>query len=129
MKKWWQGIFLLGVVVCTVTTAVVLGGTGLATIVAVGSLVVSILNGLLSPNGIQGNDTWFLATLKRSLNVGGFLKTATVAIWLCIFGLGGFAGIRAYESRQFISIDGLVETATGEPADNALVTLLESGEK
>lgn len=129
MNSRWQWVFMLGVVVCTVTTAIALGGTVLATIVAVASVVVSILNGLLSPASTKGNEEWFLAALKRCLNVGGFLKTATVAIWLWTLSLGVYGGIRAYNDAQLVSIDGIVETATGEPAENAVVTVLTSPNK
>jgi hypothetical protein len=121
-------IFVVGVVVSISTTAVVFGGAVLATIVAVASVLISILNGLLTPASAKGSngDTWLPATLKRCLNVSSFLKTATVAVWLSILGLSLYGGIRVYNAAQLVSIDGIVETAAGEPADNAIVTLLSS---
>jgi hypothetical protein len=99
-KRGRQWTFTVGVVVCIATAAIVLGGTRLATIVAVASLVVTILNGLLSRGSTNGSEDWLLTTLKRCLNVGAFLKTATVTIWFCTLVLGAYDAMRAYNAAQ-----------------------------
>ncbi|HEY0080075.1 MAG TPA: carboxypeptidase-like regulatory domain-containing protein [Pyrinomonadaceae bacterium] len=130
-KKGWQYAFLAGVVVCVMTAMVAFGLSLFAAMVGGAMIVISIINGLLSRTtaGASGNN-WLLSKLKHSLNVGLFLRTATVAIWIISIGLGIYcinqirkeSRKREVENRK-ITIEGLVITAGGEPADGAIVTV------
>jgi hypothetical protein len=123
----WQILFLLGVIALMVTMAFAFGLSSLTAIVGGAAVIVSIVNGLLSnPSANNPGGNWLLSTLKSLLNVSKFLKAVTVLIWIASIGAAGYALYAANEAlkeSRKITIEGLVLTAAGEPAEKAVVTL------
>jgi hypothetical protein len=129
--KRWQYAFVFGVIILFFSTALVFGPSLLTAVAGAAAVVVGIINGLLSPPASGGpGSNWLLSQLKRFLNVGKFLKAATIFIWLASFGVGAYWAYRANQSlkeSRKVTIEGLVLTAAGDPADKVVVTLRLSG--
>jgi uncharacterized membrane protein len=123
--RFWQSAFLIAVVALLVGAGVAFGFSSFLTIVGFIAVAIAVVNGLLG-NAASHGDGPVLSVLKNLLNVGRFLKLATVTVVLtalCLAVYGGFARYSDYKERQKISIEGLVLTAAGDPADKATVSL------
>ncbi|HEX8129957.1 MAG TPA: hypothetical protein VF527_12715 [Pyrinomonadaceae bacterium] len=127
----WQGSFLAGILVCALAGILAFGLSALSAFISIGSIVAGILNGLFyRPNAGDAGTSWLLARLTHALSVNKFLKAATALLWVASLTLGLFGANQAYiesiksalEAKK-ITIEGLVLTAGGDPADNAVVTL------
>lgn len=126
----WQWAFIVGLVACVLTSLFVFGPSLFLGVAGALTLLIALINALVSQPTVSGPKTnWLLSKLKNILNVGKFLKIATVIIYLATSGILAWACIeykkRAYEA-QLVTIEGIVMTAGGDPADKAVVTLLLS---
>jgi hypothetical protein len=134
-KKVWQAAFLIGIAGCMLGAILAYGFSTLAAIISGATLTIGIINalyGLLNRDDKSNNS--LPAKIANTLNVNTFLKVATVGIWitaiaLCIFGVRQtyVSYLRRVLEAQKVTIEGLVLNAAGDPADNAVVTLILSG--
>jgi hypothetical protein len=133
-KKIWQSAFLFGIAGCMLGAILAYGFSTLAAIISGATLTLGVINALygLLNRGDSSNSS-VQAKLANTVNVNAFLKLATVAIWLtaiplCIFGIRQtyLSHLKNILEGQKITINGLVLNAGGDPADNAVVTLLLS---
>src|SRR5712692_2444175 len=126
----WQYAFLLGLATLIVASVLVFGVSSFTALVGAVAIAAGIINAFAGPaNRPDTSGNWLLSTLKAFLNVGKFLKTATILIWLTtavIGSLGVYEGVRAYKESKKITVEGLVLTAKGDPADKAVVKLFLS---
>ena len=130
-KKIWQTVFLLGIAACVGAAVLAFGLSALAIIITGGSILTGVLNGLFyRPNANDAGTSWLVARLAHILSVNKFLKTAAAGMWAlsAILGVFGLRQVyvdsvtRAIEAQK-VTVEGLVLTAGGDPADNAVVTL------
>lgn len=129
-KRTWRYVFLAGVLACIISGFVVLDSTVFASIIALSTLAIGVINSLISPAGQNPKEqNWVVSKLKHGLDVGRFLKTATVLVWLVTIGITSYGALRYYYESKKITIEGYVIAASGEPATNALVTLFLTGRK
>lgn len=89
-SKIWQVAFLSGIAACIVSAILILGTSIFATVLTVSTLFIGILNALLgqASAGAKG-ENWFVSTTRHALDVGTFLKVATVVVWIGAAGLIG----------------------------------------
>lgn len=107
------------------------GLSALSAFIGIGTIIAGILNGLFyRPDASDAGTSWLLARLTHALSVNRFLKAATALIWVTSLTLGLLGAKQAYDESvknaleaKKITIEGLVLTAGGDPADNAVVTL------
>lgn len=133
-KKIWQVAFLLGIAACMLGAILAYGFSTLAAIISGGTLTLGIINalyGLLNKGDAKDNS--LPAKLANPLRVNNFLKVATVGVWIVAIALCAFGVRQTYSSyrkgvleAQKVTIDGFVLNAAGDPADNAVVTLILS---
>jgi hypothetical protein len=122
----WQLAFIFGIGTLLLSSAVAFGASLFLTIVGALAVSIGVVNSLLSqPSATSRNP--LLSILQRALNVSSFLKAATILVILIATILsvyGGWARYSDYKERQKVTIEGVVLTAAGDPADRATVTLL-----
>lgn len=123
-KRIWQYAFVLGIASSIVGAIVVFGLSTFTTVLTITGIIVGVFNALLgsSKNSTDGN--WFLSRVKHSLDVGAFLKVATVVVWLTTVGLVSYGVVQYRRESQRVTLTGRVLTAGGDPAANAHVVLL-----
>ena len=122
-KRIWQYAFVLGIASSIVAAIVLFGVSTFTTVLTVTGIIVGIFNALLgSKNSTDGS--WFLSRVKHSLDVSGFLKVATIVVWLTTAGLVSYGVVQYRYESQRVTLTGRVLTAGGDPAANARVVLL-----
>lgn len=127
----WQGSFLAGILVCALAAILAFGLSALSAVISIGTIVAGILNGLFyRPDANDAGTSWLLARLTHAFSVNRFLKAATAVLWSASLTLGLLGAKETYDESiksaleaKKITIEGLVLTAGGDPADNAVVTL------
>lgn len=129
-KRVWQYAFLSGIATFIVAAVVIFGVSLFSTVLMVSTVIIGILNSLLgSDTSAEGGKNWFIAGLKHSLNVGKFLKFATVVVWLGGAGLISYGVLHYRAEARKVTIEGYVFTAAGKPAGSAVVTLFLANKK
>lgn len=123
--KVWQAAFLIGLTLFISTSVAAFGlslVTGAITFLAA---VLSLLNSLVAPADPNGGapQNVVLTRLKAVLNVSSYLKVLVVLVWAGALSMAAFALSSTYRSSRLTTIRGIVQTAEGEAADNAVVTL------
>jgi hypothetical protein len=124
----WQIGFVIGLVTCIVSAAFLLGSSLFTAVVGVATLVVALLNALLSSPGETGTQQkWDVTALKRLLQVTAFTKGATLLLWSTTLAIACYGTYDWYRHLELRNIEGLVVSATNEPLNKALVGLTKNG--
>ena len=120
----WQAAFLTGFVLLVLAAVVIFGLSLVTAAIALSATVLGIINALLAPPGQGGSpQNLIVLRLKRTLNVGPYLKGLTILVWAGTLGMASYAVSKAHRETRLVAIKGVIQTAEGEPADNALVRL------
>jgi hypothetical protein len=126
--KAWQIAFVSGVCGCIIAAVLVIGYSFVTTLIAVATLLIAIINALLNPDNSKGKGKeWLFGLLKHGMTVGGFLKAATVVVWLGALALTSYGAYDWYRLANIITLEGAVLSADGLPVDNATITLSGPG--
>lgn len=123
----WQLILICGLVVLIIVSAVAFGFTALTALIFLAGVIITILNTLLSPPPSEAQRTWVVSSAKSVLNVNRYLKAVSLLFWIGAISLSIFSFLRFRAEQRLVSISGYVETADGEPAEWAVVTITLDG--
>ena len=126
----WQIIFVLGVVVCLILTALTFGISKTTALAGFLALIVAVINLLINSSKREDEDQkWFHTQLRNILNVTTYLKFVTAGVWIICLGLSIKFVSEYIGSVNTISIQGNVTTQTGDPVKNASVLLFLKEDK
>jgi len=125
----WKIAFLSGIAACIVSAIVAFGTSLFTTVLTVSTLFIGILNALLGASPAGKDENWFVSRARNVLNVSTLLKAATIGVWTTAVAFFGYGFLQARHEAQLITVEGYVLTAGGQPAANAMVTLLTSVKK
>jgi hypothetical protein len=120
----WQYAFVLGIASSIIAAIVVFGLSTFTTVLTITGIIVGVFNAFLGSSKNSSDGNWFLSRVKHSLTVSGFLKVATIAVWLTTVGLVSYGVVQYRRESQRVTLTGRVLTAGGDPAANAHVVLL-----
>lgn len=129
-KRVWRYAFLSGIATFIIAAVAIFGVSLFTTVLMVSTVIIGILNSLLgSDTSAADGKNWFISGFKHSLDVGKFLKFATVVVWLAGVGLISYGVLHYRAESRKVTIEGYVFTAAGQPAGSAVVTLLLANKK
>jgi hypothetical protein len=123
-KRIWQYAFVLGIASSIAAAIAVFGLSTFTTALTITGIIVGVFNALLGSSKKSKDGNWFLSRVKHSLYVSGFLKVATIVVWLTTIGLVSYGVVQYRRESQRVTLTGRVLTAGGDPAANAHVVLL-----